>query len=215
MSLGAVWHHHGTVYAQELWQWSCKHLKDLSTGHEAQAQAGSVRFMLEMCLLAQSSTLVCIYRKQNWTNWVSIAFTWWCVMYRASATTYFTEPNMKKKKTELIAAITWTHKQHTHTPLLSLFTPQLLRYMFVLCSCGSGSCLLMALFKTRPPRTIFCSLSCFLFVTSPLTWVCCAFSFGRLNVCFAACTGCFVQHIKRIYTHTHSASLSLGHMAIT
>ena len=122
----------------------------------------------------------------------------------------------QKKHTELIAAITWIHKHtHTHTPLLSLFTPQLLRYVFVLCSCGSGSCLLMALFKTRPPCTIFCSLSCFLFVTSPLTWVCCAFSFGRLNVCFAACIGCFVQHIKRTYTHTHSASLSLRHLAVT
>lgn len=156
--------------------------------------------MLEMCLLAQSSALVCIYRKQNWTNWVSTACTWWCVVYIVSATTYFTEPYMKKNSRTDCCHHMNTQTTHTHTPLLSLFTPQLLRYVFVLCSCGSGSCLLMALFETRPPRAIFCSLSCFLFVTSPLTWVCCAFSFGRLNVCFAACIGCFVQHIKHSYS---------------
>lgn len=32
------------------------HLKDLSTGHEAQAQDGLVRFKLEMCLLAHSNS---------------------------------------------------------------------------------------------------------------------------------------------------------------
>ena len=215
MSLGAVWHHHGTVYAQELWQWSCKHLKDLSTGHEAQAQAGLVRFMLEMCLLAQSSTLVCIFRKQNWTDCHSL-YMLMCGVQSERHNVFHRALHEDKRNTEnwLLPSHEYTNT-HTHTPLLSLFTPQLLRYVFVLCSCGSGSCLLMALFKTRPPCTIFCSLSCFLFVTSPLTWVCCAFSFGRLNVCFAACIGCFVRHIKRTYTHTHSASLSLRHLAVT
>lgn len=83
-----------------------------------------------------------------------------------------------------------SNNTHTHTPLFiySSAVP--------LCVCAM---LLARVCKTLPICTIFCSLSCFALRHLPAHWVSGAFSFGWLDVCFAACIGCSVQHIC-IYT---------------
>lgn len=115
----------------------------------------------------------------------------------------------------------WTQTLLTHTH--ALFPLYLFRTCPALCLCNAlvvlahahtGSCLLMAWCKTRPSYILF---SWGFFCSQSLSFTGCfvLFSFGCLNVCFAACIECSVQHItyKYIYTHTHThthASLSLG-----
>lgn len=108
-----------------------------------------------------------------------------------------------KKKTAHTIHMNWNNMQHTHTPFLSLF---LFLSCTALCLCNAlvvlahactGSCLLMARCKSRPICAIFLFSVPFFALShfAPLTGCVVLFSFGCPNVCFAACIGCFVQHI--------------------
>lgn len=82
---------------------------------------------------------------------------------------------------------------HRHT---SRFTPQPFCSVFVHCCwlvCAK-LCLFVLLFFVP-----FCSAS---LARSLGVW--CFFSFGRHDVCFAACIGCFCAAYMYIYTHAHT-----------
>ena len=162
--------------------------------------------MLEMCLLAQSSALVCIYRKQNWTNWVSTACTWWCVVYIVSATTYFTEPYMKKNSRTDCCHHMNTQTTHTHTHLSSLY---------LLLSC-CAMCLCFALVVLDHAYSWLCSrlgllvlysVLCPVFSLSLVRSLGCVVLFHLAVLMFALLLVLDVL-CSTSNTHTHSASVS-------
>ena len=155
-----------------------------------------------------------------------IVFTWWmgdvlcaerlpqhisCSLWRQSHTE-------KPDRTGLISAVTYgvpcqnthelTHTAHTHTfSSLYLF----LSYSALCFVCNALVVLAHVCTGSRFYSWLGARLRPILFsVTCPLTGCVVLLSFGCLNVCFAACIGCCVQHITYTHTHTH-ASLSLGH----
>lgn len=171
--------------------------------------------MLEICHLVHIHERIYMYRKQNWTNefWQPVCGEWMGDVLRTENLPQHISRSLlrstqqsctwKPDRTGLIFVITYQvpslsekeHKMHinsnnTHTHF-SLFIPQLFRSVFVQCY--------WLVCKTLPICTIFCSFSCFALRHLPAHWVSGAFSFGWLDVCFAACIGCSVQHIC-IYT---------------
>lgn len=147
-------------------------------------------------------------------KWVLIVCTWWMVdvlcadrlpqqiSCRATLKTRQNQPDHCRNIPAPISLRNRSANQHTnsndtqltHLPFLYLFLQ-----LFLLCVCVmllwfwlmlTWSCVFMARCKTWPICTIFCSLS-----LARSLGVFVLFHFGCLNVCFAACIWCCVQHI--------------------
>lgn len=121
-------------------------------------------------------------------------------------------PSLSAMEVQINTRCTWTQITHSsRTPfLLNLFLS-----CYALCLCNALVVLARVYWimlthgwcKTQP-FVLYFVLRHF-----PAHWVCFVLFHLAVNVCFAACIGCHVEHITYIHTHTH-ASPSVGHTHI-